>query len=59
MNRVEAIIGTMLMLVLVYLLVKNAEPVNIIFKSLAGAAVGVFGTLQGRSVNAFGVKLSD
>jgi len=57
MNRVEAIIGTMLMLVLVYLLVKNANAVNTIFKSLAGAAVGVFGTLQGRSVNAFGVEL--
>ncbi|HEV7738622.1 MAG TPA: hypothetical protein VGO47_14775 [Chlamydiales bacterium] len=57
MSRVEAILGTMLGLILVYLLVKNASAVNTIFNSLAGAAVGVFGTLQGRQVNAFGVEL--
>lgn len=58
MNRVEAIVGTMLMLILVFLLVRNAQAVVSIFNSLAGAAVGVFGTLQGREqINAFGVQL--
>lgn len=57
MSRIEAIIGTMLGLILVYLLVKNASAVNTIFNSLAGATVGIFGTLQGRSVEAFGVNL--
>lgn len=53
----QKIIGTMLGLILVYLLVKNASSVNTIFNSLAGATIGVFGTLQGRPVNAFGVEL--
>jgi hypothetical protein len=59
MSIVEKIVGTMLLLILVYLLVKNATPVSTIFNSLAGAAVGVFGTLQGRKVDAFGVTLND
>lgn len=58
MSIVEKILGTMLGLILVYLLVKNASSVNTIFNSLAGATIGVFGTLQGRAVNAFGVDLS-
>jgi hypothetical protein len=57
MSMIEKIVGTMLLLVLVYLLVKNSTAVNTIFNSLAGAAVGIFGTLQGRSVDAFGVNL--
>lgn len=57
MNAAEKIIGTMLGLILVYLLVRNASSVNTIFNSLAGATIGVFGTLQGRPVNAFGVEL--
>lgn len=57
MSMVEKIIGLMLGLILVYLLVKNASSVNQIFNSLAGATVGIFGTLQGRNVNAFGVEL--
>jgi allophanate hydrolase subunit 2 len=57
MSRVEAIVGSMLGLILVYLLVKNSVEVGTIFKSLAGATIGVFGTLQGRPVNAFGVSL--
>lgn len=57
MSRVEAIVGTMLGLILVYLLVRNAPAVNTIFNALAGATIGVFGTLQGRPVNAFGVEL--
>lgn len=57
MSKAEAIIGSMLGLILVYLLVKNAESVNTVFKALAGATIGVFGTLQGRPVNAFGVEL--
>lgn len=56
---VEKIIGTMLGLILVFLLVKNASAVNQIFTSLAGATIGVFGTLQGRPVNAFGVELGN
>lgn len=48
MNRIEAIVGTMLMLILVYLLLNNANSVKTIFNSLAGATMGVFGTLQGR-----------
>lgn len=54
---VEGIVGVMLGLILVYLLVKNADSVNTIFNALAGATMGVFGTLQGRPVNAFGVNL--
>lgn len=57
MSTVEKILGTMLGLILVYLLVRNASAVNTIFNSLAGATIGVFGTLQGRPVNAFGVEL--
>lgn len=56
---IEKILGTMLGLILVYLLVKNADSVNTIFRSLAGATIGVFGTLQGRPVNAFGVELGN
>lgn len=59
MGKVEAIIGTMLGLILVFLLVKNADSVNKILTSLAGATIGVFGTLQGRPVNAFGVDLGN
>lgn len=58
MSKLEAIVGTMLGLILVYLLVKNSSAVNTIFNALAGATIGVFGTLQGRPVNAFGVELS-
>lgn len=57
MGTVEKIIGLMLGLILVFLLVRNAPAVNTIFNALAGATIGVFGTLQGRSVNAFGVEL--
>lgn len=57
MGKLEAIVGTMLGLILVYLLVKNAASVNTVLTSLAGATIGVFGTLQGRAVNAFGVEL--
>lgn len=58
MSMVEKIIGLMLGLILVYLLVKNSASVNQIFNSLAGAAVGIFGTLQGRDhISAFGVDL--
>jgi hypothetical protein len=49
----------MLGLILVFLLVKNAASVNQIFNSLAGATIGIFGTLQGRPVNAFGVELGN
>ena len=59
MSRAEAIIGSMLGLILVYLLVKNAAAVNTVFNALAGATIGVFGTLQGRPVNAFGVELGN
>lgn len=57
MSKLEAILGSMLGLILVYLLVKNASEVDTIFRALAGSTIGVFGTLQGRAVNAFGVKL--
>lgn len=57
MSTVEKVLGTMLGLILVYLLVRNASAVNTIFNALAGATIGVFGTLQGRPVNAFGVEL--
>lgn len=57
MNVVEKVLLTMLSLIALYLVLANSGAFDTIIKSLTAMQVGVFGTLQGRTVNVQGVSV--
>lgn len=57
LSTVEKVVGTALGLVALFLLLNNPKGVNELFGSIGKFSTASLGTLQGRTINAYGVQV--